>query len=95
MEERLVVKVMRITLLTTLLVALLLVALFLQTYLILSDCSDDGVRASKWIDDIDRSSGCLSATMRTVGLYTIPIFWLVLSASLIFSFTKRSSGAID
>ncbi|MEL6860998.1 MAG: hypothetical protein AAGL11_04105 [Pseudomonadota bacterium] len=72
-----------------LLAAVFGVAMVLQTYVYLSDCSADGVRASKWIDDMDRSSACLPPMARTAGLFAVPLIWTGISLAAVIAYRKR------
>ncbi|MEO0868287.1 MAG: hypothetical protein AAFY17_07530 [Cyanobacteria bacterium J06642_11] len=49
--------------------------LWTGTYVVLSDCSPDGIRASKWIDD-PLSGQCLHLGVRSVLLWLVPSLWL-------------------
>lgn len=62
---------------------------FAATYFYLSDCSVDGVRTSKWIDDADFSTGCLSPWARSLGLVGTPILG-VIAALKIIKLTRKN-----
>ncbi len=47
----------------------------IETYVFLSDCSIGGIRDSKWIDDVDKSTGCLPSSLRYTLLFLVPIIW--------------------
>lgn len=50
---------------------------YIEAYVFLSDCSVGGVRDSKWIDDVDKSSACLPPSLRSVLLFLVPMIWLI------------------
>jgi len=50
---------------------------YIQTYVFLSDCSVGGVRDLDWIDDFDKSTGCLPSSLRYTLLFLIPIIWFI------------------
>ena len=51
--------------------------LYIETYVFLSDCSVGGIRDSKWIDDVDKSTGCLPDILRHPLLFLVPIIWFI------------------
>lgn len=48
----------------------------------MGDCSVDGVRSWPSIDDVDRTSGCLSEAFRSAVLVLAPMIALIISAVL-------------
>jgi len=49
----------------------------IEVYVFLSDCSVGGIRDSKWIDDVDKSSACLPSSLRYILMFLVPIIWFV------------------
>lgn len=79
---------LRTALLLSLLFIVFVAALYAGLYVYLSDCAEDGVRASKWIDDMDRTSACLPQLARTVGLIGVPVVWAAVSLALVIASRK-------
>lgn len=80
MEESLRVNpYLRLVILTIFLIVLLFVIMNILAYFYLSDCSADDVRASDWIDDVDKTSGCLSPVARWIGLIATTTIGLLAS----------------
>ena len=64
---------------------------YIETYVFLSDCSVGGIRDSKWIDDVDKSTGCLPGSLRSTLLFLIPIIWLIGVLIILRKFKRKGN----
>lgn len=63
----------------------------IEAYVFLSDCSVGGIRDSKWIDDVDKSTACLPSSLRYTLLFLVPMIWFVGSLIILKKFKRKNN----
>lgn len=58
------------------------VVAFIMVVAIMGDCSVDGIRSWPLIDDVDRTTGCMSDASRSAAFVLAPIIALAVSAAI-------------